>query len=287
MSNVTFIVATSLELAMDVNADVTVEAEYGATVVEGNLFTAAHHQKEGPFNPAASPAPCNNPSIPVIKMGTVLLSHLDLDSIGGALRVLESDVFAGNESFWQLAEFVDLHGVHRLGQSDAGPINTRALYAVWAWLQDHRPRPDFKEVQVVTEFISDAAEAISAILDGDEDKLAAGDKFREAEDKLNVESFMHSGFGVVVRTAPGFTNHLYVGADGSVGEAVVAYNTKFGSITVSFADGGEKASAREIVQELWGKEAGGRDGIAGSPRGTRMTSEDLTDAFNAVAVALM
>ena len=41
------------------------------------------------------------------------------------------------------------------------------------------------------------------------------------------------------------------------------------------ADGGKELSAKNIVQELWGPEAGGHPGIAGSPRGKEMTKKDL------------
>ena len=63
---------------------------------------------------------------------------------------------------------------------------------------------------------------------------------------------------------------------------MLSYNEKFHSITLSFADGGEQYSAKEIVQQLWGPGAGGRDGIAGSPRGQEMTQEDLAKAFEKV-----
>lgn len=69
----------------------TVEAEYGATVIEGRLYTAAHHQPAG--SPYAGdhvveggrPSPCIDPNIPQVREGDILLSHLDLDSIGGVL----------------------------------------------------------------------------------------------------------------------------------------------------------------------------------------------------------
>ena len=41
------------------------------------------------------------------------------------------------------------------------------------------------------------------------------------------------------------------------------------------ADGGKRVSAKELVQELWGNEAGGHTGIAGSPRGQEMTEKDM------------
>ena len=57
--------------------------------------------------------------------------------------------------------------------------------------------------------------------------------------------------------------------------STVTRNGKFKSITVAMADGGKRVSAKELVQELWGIEAGGHPGIAGSPRGQEMTEKDL------------
>ena len=48
------------------------------------------------------------------------------------------------------------------------------------------------------------------------------------------------------------------------------------------ADGGKKVSAKKLVQELWGNEAGGHEGIAGSPRGQEMTEKDMQQLVNAV-----
>ena len=51
------------------------------------------------------------------------------------------------------------------------------------------------------------------------------------------------------------------------------------AVTVAFECGGNPSkSARAIVQGLWGPEAGGRDGIAGSPRGVVMGTKGLLDA---------
>jgi hypothetical protein len=61
--------------------------------------------------------------------------------------------------------------------------------------------------------------------------------------------------------------------------AVVTFNTKFKSVTVSIADPQPGFSCREFVQKLWGPEAGGHDGIAGSPRGREMTLDDAKTAF--------
>ena len=51
-------------------------------------------------------------------------------------------VLLGNKpevsGFWELAEFVDLNGPHKLGQSGASEENLRRLYAFWAWSRNYR-----------------------------------------------------------------------------------------------------------------------------------------------------
>ena len=57
--------------------------------------------------------------------------------------------------------------------------------------------------------------------------------------------------------------------------ATVTYNEKTKTVTLGFEDGGKQYNAMEIVRGIWGPEAGGREGIAGSPRGVEMTKDDL------------
>lgn len=119
------VLAPTLELARQVEHPVlTVEAEYGSTVIEGSLYTAAHHQPAG--SPYAGdhtvrggrPSPCVDMEIPCVKEGVVLLSHIDLDSVGGVLRANAHAalLFEGPRArrFWALAAFVDVRGPHRV-----------------------------------------------------------------------------------------------------------------------------------------------------------------------------
>ena len=66
---------------------------------------------------------------------------------------------------------------------------------------------------------------------------------------------------------------------GMVIPATVSLNTKFRAVTIAFEDGGKCHSAKEIVQELWGPEAGGHAGIGGSPRGWELSDEQLEKEF--------
>ncbi len=286
------LLAPSLTIARTVRADVTVEAEYGDVVVEGKLFTAAHHQKNGKYSRANSPAPCNNPDIPIIKEGIILISHLDLDTIGGCLRASlqtsERDLFMPDiQGFWDLAEFVDLNGIHKIGEAGA---DAHTLREYNAYLAANKELPWFApdKLSDATAAIDDAREKLTSILiDGDEDALARGDAFVRNQDDLNARTFLafDSGAQVISRIAESKTdscNHLYTGPQGQKGRAIVTLNKENARITISFADPIPGLSCRTIVQDIFGPEAGGHDGIAGSPRGEAMTIEHFNHVHRTV-----
>jgi hypothetical protein len=283
--------APSLDLALTVPAPilVTVEAEYGSIVFEGTMYTAAHHQPHGPYAgnhvvDGGRPAPCNDGNIPELDStdvsGCILVSHIDLDTLGGVMRAEgRRGMFKDFAGFWALAGFVDVHGVHKLGRSGASEQDLRRLNAWWAFSKG-LPRLPRDAVSDVTEVIHAAGNALASILTGDEELLAAGDTFRAKERDLNERTFVSiDAAGVILRTADrvnDFCNHLYTTPEGHAAKAVVAYNTATGAITVSLAEPVEGVSCRELVQALWGPEAGGHDGIAGSPRGQTMTELEFT-----------
>lgn len=295
-----FIHIPTADLAREATAAVTVEAEYGSFVMEGTVFTAAHHQGSGPFagrhlpgfEETGRPSPCNDDGIPVLGLHDVVaVSHIDLDSVGGALRTvadfapLYDGRFAG---FWDLSEHIDVSGAHRL---DPDHEWAPALRAVWAWMQAHRPRFSREEIEDCSEFMHAAGQMLVRLLvEGDADLLAAGQAMADAEAALNEESLVRvveAGDRLVaVREAGQFVNHLYRLPDGRVAAAVVARNTKMSSVTVSLADAIEGFVCRDIVQGLWGPDAGGHAGIAGSPRGREMTTDDL-DALATAVVDLL
>ena len=295
-----FIHIPTADLARSASAAVTVEAEYGSFVMEGTVFTAAHHQGSGPFagrhlpgfEETGRPSPCNDEDIPVLGLHDVVaVSHIDLDSVGGSLRTVAdfAPLFDGRfAGFWALAEHIDVSDAHRL---DPDHEWAPALRAVWAWMQAHRPRFSREEIEDCSEFMHAAGQMLVRLLvEGDVDLLAAGQAMADAEAALNEESLVRVVEAgdrlVVVREAGQFVNHLYRLFDGRVAAAVVARNTKMGSVIVSLADTIEGVVCRDIVQGLWGPDAGGHAGIAGSPRGQEMTTDDL-DALAAVVVDLL
>lgn len=285
---VQFILAPSATLANDVDAHVTIEAEYGSVVAEGSVYTAAHHQA----GMEDLPAPCNDNNIPVLDEGTVLVSHLDLDTFGGCLRTLasSSDLFDGtHQGFWNLAHFVDINGPHKLGQSGATDEDIVRLHAFWAWSRENVPRFGRDSNTDITPYVSAAADTIRLIFADDVETLNYGRAMMAETKALNEATFQSLFSEVVVRVTDndkGFCNHLYNTTDGALHKAVAAYNTDAGTITISLADPIEGVSCRDIMQDLFGPEAGGHNGIAGTPREQHMTYQEFEKTAKTLSAAL-
>jgi hypothetical protein len=270
----------NLAAALKGRLSASVEAEYGDEVVTGSALTMAHH---GPR--AGQRAPCSYPNGCGQGVEVAGLSHFDLDTLGGCMAIL--GVKPEVAGFWELAEFVDLHGPHKLGVSGASPENLRRLYAFWAWSRNFRVFPPRDgSVAEVTEKVLEGTRIVERVCADDQELLVTGDAYRAAEEELNRSSFVEGVEGVLVRVSGQFVNHLYVSPDGETCAAVVAYTTTNGAVTVSFADPPKGKTAREIVQGLWGSLAGGHVGIAGSPRERRMGLDDLQAARTATVAAL-
>ena len=285
------ILAPSAALADTIDADVTIEAEYGTVVAKGRVYTAAHHQK----GMEDLPAPCNDKAIPAIPDGEdaiILVSHVDLDTFGGCLRALGiTTLFVdGFQSFWDLAEFVDLNGPHKLGVSGASDEDILRLYAFWAWKEKVVPRFDTARTHDVSSYVRQAGDALAFILTGDEAHLAAGSAMMDRTATLNTATFERVSGPVVVRMtddAHGFCNHLYDSPEGEAYAAVAAYNKDGGTITISLADEVAGVSCRDIMQDLFGPEAGGHEGIAGSPREQHMTIDEFEKTHTTLVTAIV
>lgn len=293
------LLASSAALARETiatkNVALTIEAEYGSFVAEGKLYTAAHHQPAGsPYAGThiggAMPSPCNDHNIPsagrIVATGNafILVSHIDLDTFGGCFRAtgwdsLFVDAF---QPFWDLAEFVDTRGAHKLPESGASDVDKARLYAFWAWSRTNSPRFPRDTIADVTSLVNSAAGAIASILHGDTARLAQGEQFRLDGEARNGRTFRSRIGSVIIRVAGEFCNDLYIDPSGDVALAVASLNTKTGAMTISLADPIEGVSCRALMQKLYGPEAGGHDGIAGTPREKRYSEHDVSD----LAIAL-
>jgi len=247
----------------------TVEAEFGDVVVEGSMVTLAHHGAR-----SGNPAPCVA-DVGALPEGCVVgISHMDLDTLGGLLALMGQKPEA--ESFWQLAAFVDVNGPHKMEESGASLRDFDRLRAYWAWADSNKVNaPKDGSVLNVTEETVAAGLAVRRILNGYSDMIDAGIEWAKAKEAENADSFVDVLDGVILRQSTSFVNHLYVAPGATVESvAVVSHNPTWGSVTLSFRDDSTGLNACEIVQELWGSEAGGHKGIAGSPRDVPLTLDD-------------
>lgn len=271
------ILAPSYDIAKNIKAEATVEAEYGDECLEGTMVTLAHH---GPRS--NNPAPCNTPDVPeLLPFATVVVSHIDLDTLGGiyALQGRKPEDYR----FWEAAEMIDVKGAHHIHELDKD-IQDK-LNAYYAY-NDGQPRQRYTEAIDVTKQIDDTYNVVNAIVDindPEHDKLiTAGKEWAQTREKEVEDQLVYENKDVRVFD----TNGIFCAASyfspnqNTICPATVTYNEKFKSITLAFEDGGKQLNAKEIVQELWGPEAGGREGIAGSPRNVEMTKNDLAKLVN-------
>jgi hypothetical protein len=274
---------------------ITIEAEYGDEVVTGSLATFAHHGSR-----SGNPAPCVDPRAEALGSGLgwlashsldpgaafiIGISHFDLDTLGGLLRVMWIGNGRGSYEFWALAAQADVHGPHTL---DRNHPNYDQLAAFWAWSEANRIyAPRDGSVLNITEKVKEALMALRGCIGRDPELIAAGAALLAREDSLNSASYCESSSGVIKRVSGSFTNHMYSTPAGEAMRAVVALNESQDSITISFATPIPGISAKDIVQSLWGPEAGGRDVIAGSPRNRKMDKADLAVAYATVVKAVL
>lgn len=102
----------------------TVEAEYGDYCIEGNHATLAHHV----LNYRDYPAPCVRTDVKPLKNGVILISHLDLDTLGG-IAILEGCYIS--HSFWSSEAIIDTQGA--LGLSSIPATDNELMQIYWAW----------------------------------------------------------------------------------------------------------------------------------------------------------
>lgn len=301
----------------------TVEAEYGDELVEGSSpeLTLAHHGSRSDNLP-----PCVGGNVEVEGLQAVGLSHLDLDAIGGVMRLLgcKGSLGSPRDAFWRIAGQVDVRGIHHLdamlqqlasevescangnmpsadfrdahaeyGRAFADRVSAK-LHAWWAWSEDNRLRllpPQDGSAADMTDVVMEAVGILDAIFDGDEGLLNRGQKWKEEKEALEAASFVRAvsaegGPVVLLRQSEQFTNHLYAHPGAAPAAGVVAYNSLRGTVTLSLADPIEGVSCCEIAQQLWGPDAGGHAGIAGSPREGGLSLADAERAAVAMAEAL-
>ena len=256
----------------------TVEAEYGGFVLEGTKYTAAHHQPLGsPYvgrhlTPFGRPAPCNDSGIPKLNDDEVaLISHIDIDTLGGLMR--STDQFVDNGVFWFYAEHIDTNGIHKAKQDHPCWVLYNGLTA---WINENHPEIDPKRNNDVTDFCYQAFDFIKEMLTDGQIATQMGNAHISIQEKLDESTFVEMRpCGLIVRRTRGEKGkHLYREEN-----ADITVDEKYKKIRISTADHIKNLSCRRLVQAWWGDRAGGQDQIAGSARGQIMSEDQFKEAI--------
>lgn len=121
-------------------------------------------------------------------------------------------------------------------------------------------------------------EIIDKVIDGDKTLIQEGSKWSEETKKKIEDCLVFENDNVRVFNSPEgvfCSESYYSEKQGKVIPSTVTRNANLKSVTLAMADRGKRVSAKELVQQLWGNEAGGLRRIAGSPRGQEMTQKDI------------
>jgi hypothetical protein len=275
--DVKILLAPTLEIAKTIKADITIEAEYGDETVKGTLYTSAHHGKN-----QDNPAPCIDDNIPVILEGTILGSHIDLDFILGCGKALGLYEFKHFDMmrFRGIASHIDINGPHHINKENFKSYK-ECFDAYWAWNESRGKEIGNAERIVESKDIRQAVlESLSVIekivKHNDEELIEKGKEWakniQEATEKCLKEETKHYRLFSTDRVFCGAS--YYSPQQKEIIPAIISYNEKFKAITLSFEDSGKKFKADEIMKELFGAGAGGKAGIAGTPRGIEFTFND-------------
>jgi len=249
--------------------------------IANNLPFTAHCTVVEEFKNCNSPANTFLPDFVPIRNMNIVASHIDLDTILGIMEILGYRYFIPKE-FLVAAEFVDLNGPHHIYKFSQ--IIQDHFNAYWSFTAENRAQRVEKLTNISDDVITHikTLEEIFSLYGDNKDWIEKGKLWAEnvqkvTESKLLMETENYRVFS---------TDGVFCGASyyspthRTIAKAVISFNEKFKAITVSCSDG--SLDCRALVQKLWGPEAGGHKGIAGSPRGQVMGKTELKRAVYAV-----
>ena len=261
----------------------TIEAEYGAFVCEGTRYTSAHHQPVGsPYvgrhldYTFGKPAPCNDKNMPVLEDNeVVLISHIDLDTIGGVMRASGKYAESFTETqyeFWDMVEKFDVIPNYKVEEETKEYSRLLRLRSYISKELKENPFPLDKN--------SDVTELVERISDRVKEEISS-DKSRNENTFITL-----TPFSLILRqTDEEPCNDLFTDPEGVPALAVISYNTSMKNIVLSLndispSDIDKGLSCIEIAKELWGESAQGSDTLAKS------TSKEMSENDFKIAAEL-
>lgn len=261
--------APNWNVAKQINSlpDATVEAEYGDHVLKGRLATLAHHHKDY----KNCKAPCNADVEPISPYSTIVISHIDLDTIGGIMALMGEK--PDDKQFWSDVEFIDLNGPHRI--NDISIENKKRMEAYWAWSSENNIFPRLTSIADVTELVKRNFDIIKKILENDNHLIAKGNEWRQLIDEKVDRCLVEENEMIRIFKTKGVScKSSYFSKKYKRNIPItLTYNERAKDITLATCS--NTINAEEIMQSLFGSLAGGRESIAKTPRGKKVPYQDF------------
>ena len=262
---------------------VSVEAEYGSEVVQGTHFTMAHHVKGW----ATAPSLCENDILGDIDMAdeeTILISHIDLDTICGIMSVIgayDIDYFIKKG-----VNYVDCNGQHNLYSEEVSEEARRFILSYIGYASKFRAPHSEEKIVDVTEYIYKLIEEFQA-----PEFYELGKDLVESRTAAATNYIAGAIGNIVLLNQPAesilFGLNSEYRLNGKEYDYVIVFNEKFKSITISSRLGskGDKDMV-SLMKTVFGEGAGGHFGIAGTPRGGVYNLADAANLLEVVASSL-
>lgn len=255
----------------------TIEAEYGSEVVKGTKATYAHHVAGWTTAPSLQP---NNGDFSVEDImdssNYILVSHIDLDVICGILSILNA--YDVRDAVREAVNFVDCNGQHKL--ASVKDAEGRAFIESYIGIVSKFRAPF--GVEDVTDYCKMVGNILMGNKEKDTDWAELGHQVLAQKEAEAKKATVLENNGVVLFDAPENVfglNSAYT-VEGKEYNYTVVYSNKFKTITVAAAAGKDQPiDMVKFMQEVFGPEAGGHYGIAGSPRGVEYTLADAMNLF--------
>lgn len=250
----------------------TVEVEYGDECVEGSHATLAHHVPQY----IHLPAPCVRDEIPQMNNGVILISHLDLDTLGG-IQILEGCKIK-HQTFWNSEFLIDTKGYrgHKLIPEDDSTI----MKSYWGW--ELKQELDFEKLTMfeqdfldVTKLIEKRIEHINLLLKSPIDsnliQLGLLEFKKRFQLFMNGMIFENDTIRIFITEEP---QHYLSHENGlQTVRTCITLNQTRGNIIIS--DITENLNCKEVMQSVFGEKAGGQYRVAGTPRNEKMNKNDI------------
>lgn len=256
----------------------SINAEYGAFVLEGAKYTSAHQQPIGSEYvgrhldcECGKPAPCNDADIPILSEDEVaIISKVDVSTVGGLMRASGkySDLFSQDVSFWDLVEEAEICGVHLSDEDHPYYFCLRGILKYFDNTKEPYPKDRNSEIsdriETLSEYICKALQSKERGANFD-----LGVQAVQEELNLNLDTFISmTQISLIIRqTKEKDCNHLCSDPDGIKGVGVISYNEKWKNIKVSVADTLSDFSCISFLKEVLGRDSKGDKTEAVSPHG--------------------